>query len=99
MPATVGAHPVDSSVYGVRGTAGNVCDWVLDVFDEEGTEVGADGLFDRDQPVPSADDRSRCVKGGSWSNPVLHGRAAFRDGRHPHDRRWVIGFRLVRSIK
>ncbi len=98
MPAPVGAHPVDVSVYGVRGTAGNVCDWVLDVFAEEGTPVGADGLFDRDQPVPAADDRSRCVKGGSWSNPVLHGRGAFRDGRHPADRRWVIGFRLVRSL-
>ncbi len=99
MPSTVGAHPVDISVYGVRGTAGTMCDWVLDVFDEEGTKVGAEGLFDRDQSVPAADDRSRCVKGGSWSNPVLHGRAAFRDGRHPNDRRWVIGFRLVRSLK
>ncbi|MCO4768581.1 MAG: SUMF1/EgtB/PvdO family nonheme iron enzyme [Deltaproteobacteria bacterium] len=98
MPSAVGEHPVDVSVYGMRGAGGGVCDWTLDVFDEEGTPVGSDGLFDPDQPVPSADDRSRCVKGGSWSNPTSHARAAFRDGRHPGDRRWVIGFRLARSL-
>lgn len=98
MPAPVGDHPLDVSVYGVRGLAGNVCDWTLDVFSEEGTPVGPDGRFDSSQPVEEPDDRSRCVKGGSWSNAVLHGRGAFRDGRHPGDRRWVIGFRLARSV-
>ena len=97
MPAPVGAHPVDTSVYGVRGTAGNVCDWVLDLFEEDGPPL-VDGRFDASQPVAPADERSRCVKGGSWSNPTLHGRGAFRDGRHPADRRWVIGFRLARSV-
>ena len=100
MPSAVGAHPVDSSVYGVRGTAGNVCDWVLDVFEEDGpalTEVDGGWLFSPPDVAP-ADDRSRCVKGGSWSNPIVHGRGAFRDGRHPGDRRWVIGFRLARSV-
>ncbi len=97
-PASVHAHPVDVSPFGVRGTAGNVCDWTLDVFTEEGPELTDGGLFERPAaPVPDDGQLSRCVKGGSWSNPIVHGRGAFRDGRHASDRRWVIGFRLARD--
>jgi len=97
MPARTDAHPIDRGPYGHFGLGGNVCDWVLDPFTEEGPAL-QDGRF-----VPGdlrLDDprHMRCVKGGSWSNPVLHGRAAFRDGRDPDDRRWVIGFRLARSL-
>ncbi len=95
-PAPVGAHEADTSVYGVRGLAGNVCDWVLDVFSEDGPEL-VDGAFV--PPSVSEDpNASRTVKGGSWCNPLSHARGAFRDGRHPDDRRWVIGFRLARSL-
>jgi serine/threonine-protein kinase len=98
FPASIHVHPVDVSPFGVRGTAGNVCDWTLDVFTEEGPTL-IDGVrFERPaEPVPDDGQLSRCVKGGSWSNPIVHGRGAFRDGRHAGDRRWVIGFRLARD--
>ncbi len=97
-PSAITDHPVDVSPYGVRGTAGNVCDWTLDVFTEEGPALTAEGWFVRPpDAVPDDGQLSRCVKGGSWSNPIVHGRGAFRDGRHAGDRRWVIGFRLARD--
>jgi len=97
MPSSVHGHPLDSSPFGVRGTAGNVCDWTLDVFTEEGPDLVDGVLFERPAVAPDDGQLSRCVKGGSWSNPITHGRGAFRDGRHAGDRRWVIGFRLARD--
>ena len=97
-PSSIQDHPVDVSPFGVRGTAGNVCDWTLDVFTEEGPDL-VEGRFVRPAVAPDDGQLSRCVKGGSWSNPIVHGRGAFRDGRHAGDRRWVIGFRLARDYE
>ena len=36
LPAPVGAFPIDESVYGIRGLAGNVCEWSRDVFLADG---------------------------------------------------------------
>jgi serine/threonine-protein kinase len=96
-PSKVGSHPVDTSPYGVRGLAGGVCDWVLDPFTDEGPPVRADGLFQPAAIRPEDPSVNRCVRGGSWCNPVLWARSAMRHQRDGVDRRWVIGFRLARS--
>lgn len=97
-PSTVGSHPVDVSPYGVRGLAGGVCDWVLDPFTDAGPLVSLDGRFEPPPIQVDAPSVNRCVRGGSWCNPILWARTAMRHQRDGADRRWVIGFRLARSM-
>ena len=96
MPGVVDEVGLDTSPFGVHHLAGNVSEWTLDVHDPDGPVVRSDGLF-----VPPAVDRAarrRTVRGGNWAQPLSWGRAAFRSAWDGSDRRWVIGFRLVRDV-
>lgn len=96
MPSPIGSHPIDESPYGVRGMAGNLCDWTMDLFRPDGPPL-IEHRFERPEGPEFGDSPQREVRGGSWCNPVAHARAAFRDPRDATDRRWVIGFRLAYS--
>jgi len=94
--ARVDAHPRDESPHGVRGLAGNVRDYCLEVWRADGPSVH-DGRLVLD-PASAADPDFRAVRGGAWSSPAALARSAARFGNRPTDRRENIGVRLARSF-
>ncbi|MEO5729612.1 MAG: SUMF1/EgtB/PvdO family nonheme iron enzyme, partial [Byssovorax sp.] len=91
---SVHAHPHDESPYGVRGLAGNMRDWCLNVWRRDGPPVQR-GRVCLDAAAP-ADPDFRSVKGGAWGSSMGFSRAATRFGTPPGFRSLLIGFRLVR---
>jgi serine/threonine-protein kinase len=98
-PCDVESFPVDVSVYGVRGMAGNSRDWCLSAYREEGPllEEGiakTDSLRERneDQTTP------RIFRGGCCYYFAQFSRCATRVWYSPFFRFGSLGFRLARSI-
>ncbi len=91
---SVHAHPHDESPYGVRGLAGNMRDWCLNVWRRDGPPVQR-GRVCLDAAAPGDPD-FRSVKGGAWGSSMGFSRAATRFGTPPGFRSLLIGFRLVR---
>ena len=93
--AEVGGWPVDESVYGVRGLAGNARDWCANRWTVEGPPV-VDGLL---IPARLADDDPslRSIRGGAWQSAMPLARAAARFASLPGRRPTPVGFRLVRD--
>lgn len=93
----VDAFPLDESVYGVRGTAGNTRDWCLDRFRDEGPPVVGHRLV-----MPSAEDLAdrgfKSTRGGSYGNSASRARSADRDWWFPERSYVGRGFRLVWSV-
>jgi formylglycine-generating enzyme required for sulfatase activity len=80
--------------YGTYDLAGNVAEWVLDYYSPAGY---AD--LPRDTPVrrvPVDRDSRRVVRGGSWLDLRLSGRAYARSAHNPAVRSPLIGFRCAR---
>lgn len=94
---TVDAFPVDESVYGVRGTAGNTRDWCLDRFRDDGPPL-QDGHLLWPTEEDLADSGFKSTRGGSYGNSASRARSADRDWWFP-DRSYVgRGFRLAWSV-
>lgn len=91
----VSGHPFDESPYGVRGLAGNVRDWCINVWRHEGPLV-EDGRLRLDPAAPGDPD-FRVIKGGAWASTMIHSRAAARFGARPGVCRPVVGIRVARS--
>jgi eukaryotic-like serine/threonine-protein kinase len=88
-PTVVKSFPHDCSVYGVRGLAGNVSDWCLDVLGE------VDISEDRSR---SANPTVHVVRGGNWTSPSGETNSTRRMAVPRMERRASIGFRLCRSL-
>ncbi len=96
LPVEVDSFPVDSSIYGVRGLAGNVMDWCLDGSAKDvphGRRIGFDPRSRTD-----ASPLEVVCRGGAWSQAGSMCRAAKRQPMHVHSRTSLLGFRLVRSL-
>ncbi len=91
--ATVGTFPIDESPYGVRGMAGNVYDWCLDDFSDEGPEV--EGQVWRPRQGSS---HLKVIRGGSWDSSEGKCRSAYRSSASTDTRSALMGFRLVCSV-
>ncbi len=91
----IDGHPNDESPYGVRGLAGNVRDWCLDVWTRMGTPR-IDGWAQ--VPSPQGDSTLRVIRGGAWNAVPTHARAAGRFAATANTRFPVVGFRLARSL-
>lgn len=92
-PSLVTAFPVDESLYGARGMAGNVRDWCKDAYRQEGPTI-VDGRF-----LPRASGGSnRAVRGGAFAAYRRSASTAFRLGDAPESRALYVGARLCRSI-
>ncbi len=94
-PAPIHEYPVDESPYGVRGMAGNVRDWCLEIF--------RDDLPDPRSPLNAGsatpDSSDLCVsRGGSWIGTLRTLRTACRNAFFPLVRYGDFGFRLVRPF-
>ena len=91
---SVYSFPVDESVYGVRGTAGNTRDWCLDKFREEGPPLERGRLL-----MPTAEDLAdqgfKSTRGGCYGNSASRSRSADRDWWFPQRSYVGRGFRLV----
>ena len=99
LPAVVESYPIDVSVYGVRGMAGNTTDWCQDVYRKEGPAV----IDERLVVSSGADDElaaegaGRVLRGGSWDFTDRGVRAAYRCGHTPGVRFVYLGLRLIRG--
>ena len=83
IPTSIYSFPIDSSVYGVRGMAGNMRDWTRSHwFPEWGAETN-------DFVV---------IRGGSWSYDAKSGELFTRTPIHPAYRSDGVGFRLCYSL-
>jgi eukaryotic-like serine/threonine-protein kinase len=91
----VTAYPVDEGPYGVRGLAGNVRDWCLNIWKLGGPAIRRERL-ELDAASPEDAD-FRAIRGGAWGSSVATGRAAARFGGQPE--RWTlsVGVRIARS--
>ena len=63
--AVVDSHPVDRSVYGVRGLAGNMEDWCLDLRLGVGPRP-EQAVEPADDPGELGDEVLRTLRGGHW---------------------------------
>jgi serine/threonine-protein kinase len=92
----VHGHAADESPYGVRGLAGNVRDWCMDVWKHPGPPVEGNRLR-LDAAFPDDPD-FRAVRGGYWGSPLASSRCAARFGSRPGLCRLSVGARVVRSL-
>jgi len=99
-PAVVGSFPVDESVYGVRGMAGNVRDWCGGEFLANGpVPLEGEPLADLDDPgyvAPLL--RSGVQRGGGWITRANSARCASRFIGIPGVRLSGTGFRYLVRI-
>jgi formylglycine-generating enzyme required for sulfatase activity len=95
QPVPVGSFPLDCSVYGASGLAGNV----RDLCDNEWTEQGPAQDGERLTHVPAAlDVPFVSARGGAWSSTAVLARSAARLADAPSTRYAVRGLRLFRDL-
>ena len=94
---SVDSYPVDESVYGVRGTAGNTRDWCLDRFREEGPLLD-NGRLVMPTEAELADAGFKSSRGGSYGNSASRARSADRDWWFPNRSYIGRGFRVAWSV-
>ncbi len=91
--APVDSYPIDESPYGVRGVAGNTCDWCINVWRAEGSPVRNGRLVI--EPADPGDGDLRTGRGGIWAGGGRFARLATRFADPPGRRLSVLGLRLV----
>ena len=84
-PQPIDSFPIDHSPYGVRGMAGNVCDWVLDSYN----------LSNPNLKTASLNNMNGCVRGGAWNKPSSQSTLFSRNLMERSQRNVNVGFRLV----
>jgi serine/threonine-protein kinase len=94
--APIDAYPIDESPYGVRGLAGNVQDWCLDVWALDGPTI-RDGVLAIERPA-NEDPRARAIRGGTWGARIELARSAGRFAFSPSAGFASVGLRLARSL-
>jgi formylglycine-generating enzyme required for sulfatase activity len=95
MPSGVDTYPLDRSVYGVRGMAGNVRDMCAEAWTKSGPELGDGGPPPPQAPGPG---QRMVARGGRWSGHARAARICSRSGVPVTARLPNLGFRLARSL-
>ena len=99
LPVGVDGFPIDESVYGVRGMAGNMIDWTASVWSEDwsGIAVENDVFLAEPSGLPSeiSTGSNRVFRGGNWDHSPYGLQASVRNGKSPAIPDSYIGFRLV----
>ena len=96
LPASIGQYPVDESVYGARGLAGNTRDWTGTAHQDD-ADV-RDGVAVSSQQSAGQAGAHRVFRGGSWFDDPCRTRLCYRHQGNPDRRLNVLGFRLARSL-
>jgi formylglycine-generating enzyme required for sulfatase activity len=89
--APVGRYPDGATPQGIQDLAGNVAEWVEDLWSDQFPNVTV-----TDPHGPSTG-TLRVVRGGSYRSPLAMIRASARDRRPPSTRDATIGFRCARD--
>lgn len=88
-PKAVGRRPGGASPYGAEDMAGNVWEWVEDVFRAR---------YEDSRPVVRGGQTYRTLRGGSWVNSSRALKTIARTGDVPGRRLPVYGFRCAANI-
>ena len=98
LPSVLDSFPIDQSVCGVRGLAGNMRDWTGSVWSKSWTYiVGDEGRIARHQ-LENMAHSGRVDRGGSWDDRASCTRVSNRYDRAPSFRSSALGFRLGRNL-
>ena len=92
---SIRAFPLDRSPYGVRGLAGNVREWCINVWKFDGPAMEGERVT-IDAAAPE-DPEWRAARGGSWHTVPSLARLAGRFVAEPYRRFTSLGFRLAFS--
>jgi eukaryotic-like serine/threonine-protein kinase len=92
----IDSYRTDVSPYGVRGMAGNVKDWCLDLWHIDGPVVENGILRLGVQREECSEER--LIRGGAWISVPETMRLAIRYAGEPTTRHGTLGFRLARSF-
>ena len=92
----VSSFPVDSSPYGVRGMAGNVRDWCINVWKPDGPDLRSGTVLD--DAAVDEDLNLRSARGGTWTTAPVFCRLAARFAAPPTNCFGGVGFRLACQI-
>ena len=96
-PVDVDSHPVDCSVYGVRGMGGNMSQWTSSAWDPTLTLSGYQRV--PPQTPPETEGVMRVFRGGCWMLPEVFTRTSNRIGFQETDGVAHVGFRVGRTIR
>lgn len=94
-PTSVGGRAKGATPLGVHDLAGNVWEWCRTPWVKYPATTPAQRWLDPDPDAPSAFAAPHVVRGGSWSDPAEHLRAAYRLRYVPGYRSGDLGFRVV----
>ncbi len=96
----VDAFPVDESVYGVRGMAGNVQEWCCGPYNRGWPAVFENRVAAPELPGVVSDNPEvlQPRRGGHFVGTTIYSRCASRYASEPTYRIVTLGMRLVRSL-
>jgi formylglycine-generating enzyme len=90
VPVALHTGQTPANPWGLHDLHGNVEEWCLDWH-------GAYDPVAQVDPVGPARCDFKVTRGGSHNTPVEFLRSANRSGTLPHDKHWLIGFRIVQA--
>lgn len=88
----VGSFPKGASPYGVMEMAGNVSEWVADIYSDDYYASSPD-----ENPTGPEQGRLRVVRGGSWYYDASFMTTTYRTGFNPSETFGDLGFRCATS--
>ena len=97
LPNIIDSFPIDESVYGARGLAGNTLDWTTSVWAESWAGIALDNGTIAPGSFDSAPHLRRVTRGGSWGFSSRDLRISRRNLNDPTHRSSCLGFRIGRS--
>ena len=95
IPPVRNQYPGDESPYGVRGMAGGVRDWCLNLGSEAGPAL-KDDVVDVQPDLDAAG--PRVYRGGDWYGLDVHARVSYRAWNKIATKNYSLGFRLCYSL-
>ena len=96
-PAAVGSYPGGASPYGCYEMAGNVSEWVADVFEANYYEHSPERNPQGPRPPFLKFENMRGIRGGSWLNAPIYLRTTARFSLDPSVSLQVLGFRCAKD--
>ncbi len=90
----VGSYENGTSPYGVYDMAGNVWEWVADLYQSDYYATLGDGVLD---PMGPTIGNTRVLRGGSWFNSAKSIRVTIRNDSDPLKTYNYVGFRCARN--
>lgn len=94
-PQPVGSYPTGASPHGALDMAGNVWEWVADLYDRTYYTYAPA----RNPLGPDSGTGERILRGGAWDSPSGQVRASYRNATHFFGPNYRAGFRCARSLE